>query len=50
MLVSGMVVGTLFTLFVVPTIYVVVAKTRTAAVREPARSEGVVGGLAEAAS
>jgi multidrug efflux pump len=31
MLVSGMVIGTFFTLFVVPAIYLVVAKTRTAA-------------------
>jgi multidrug efflux pump len=30
MLVSGMVIGTFFTLFVVPAIYLVVAKTRTA--------------------
>jgi multidrug efflux pump len=34
MLVSGMIVGTLFTLFVVPSIYVLVARTRTAAVPE----------------
>ncbi len=32
MLVSGMIIGTLFTLFVVPSIYVLVARTRTAAV------------------
>ena len=31
MLVSGMIIGTLFTLFVVPSIYVLVAKTHTAA-------------------
>ena len=31
MLVSGMIIGTVFTLFVVPSIYLVVAKTRTAA-------------------
>jgi multidrug efflux pump len=30
MLVSGMIIGTLFTLFVVPSIYVLVARTRTA--------------------
>jgi multidrug efflux pump len=29
MLVSGMIIGTLFTLFVVPTIYTLVAKTHT---------------------
>ena len=33
MLVTGMVIGTLFTLFVVPSIYVLVARTRTAPVR-----------------
>ena len=33
MLVSGMIIGTLFTLFVVPSIYMLVAKTR-AGVRE----------------
>jgi multidrug efflux pump len=32
MLVTGMIIGTLFTLFVVPSIYVLVARTRTAAV------------------
>jgi multidrug efflux pump len=32
MLVSGMIVGTLFTLFVVPSIYMLVARTRTAGV------------------
>ncbi len=32
MLVSGMIIGTLFTLFVVPSIYVLVARTRTAAI------------------
>ncbi len=30
MLVTGMIIGTVFTLFVVPSIYVLVAKTRTA--------------------
>jgi multidrug efflux pump len=45
MLVSGMIIGTVFTLFVVPSIYVLVARTHLAAVRpEPAVSE-----LAEAA-
>jgi multidrug efflux pump len=34
MLVSGMVIGTLFTLFVVPSIYVLVARTRTIAARD----------------
>jgi multidrug efflux pump len=32
MLVSGMVIGTFFTLFVVPAIYLVVARTRAATV------------------
>ena len=31
MLVSGMIIGTVFTLFVVPSIYMLVARTRTAA-------------------
>ena len=34
MLVTGMVIGTAFTLFVVPSIYVLVARTRTAAAEE----------------
>jgi multidrug efflux pump len=34
MLVSGMIIGTLFTLFVVPSIYVLVARTRAAAASE----------------
>ena len=37
MLVTGMVIGTVFTLFVVPSIYVLVARTRTAVV--PAKPE-----------
>jgi multidrug efflux pump len=32
MLVSGMIIGTFFTLFVVPSVYVLVSRTRTAAV------------------
>jgi multidrug efflux pump len=35
-LVSGMIVGTVFTLFVVPSIYMLVARTRTAVVEAPA--------------
>ncbi|MBA2306166.1 MAG: efflux RND transporter permease subunit [Acidobacteria bacterium] len=50
MLVSGMIVGTLFTLFVVPAIYMVVAKTRTVTAREEEHGTGRVGGLAEAPS
>ena len=49
MLVSGMIIGTLFTLFVVPAIYMVVAKTRTVTVSEEERADGRVGGLAEPA-
>jgi len=37
MLVSGMVIGTVFTLFVVPSIYVLVARTHKAMVRETER-------------
>jgi multidrug efflux pump len=47
MLVSGMVIGTAFTLFVVPSIYVLVAKTHKAPVRESERVVRVPG-LAEA--
>jgi len=36
MLVSGMIIGTLFTLFVVPSIYVLVARTRRAESRKTA--------------
>jgi multidrug efflux pump len=39
MLVSGMIIGTLFTLFVVPAIYVLVAQTRVAAVSDVAAPE-----------
>jgi multidrug efflux pump len=49
MLVSGMIIGTVFTLFVVPAIYMAVAKTRTVLVREEERVEGRVGGVAEPA-
>jgi multidrug efflux pump len=38
MLVSGMIIGTFFTLFVVPAIYLVVARTREVEVNEPAPS------------
>src|SRR4029453_18035911 len=49
MLVSGMIIGTLFTLFVVPSISVLVARTRVPAVT-PVREEESEGlpGLAEA--
>ncbi|MGH9349799.1 MAG: efflux RND transporter permease subunit [Vicinamibacterales bacterium] len=48
MLVSGMVVGSLFTLFVVPSIYMLIARTREAA-EEAAGDDRRVGELAEAA-
>ena len=38
MLVTGMVIGTVFTLFVVPSIYVLVARTHTAVIRETERA------------
>ena len=41
MLVSGMIIGTLFTLFVVPSIYMLVARTRVRAVEEDHESENV---------
>ena len=50
MLVTGMIIGTLFTLFVVPAIYMAVAKTRTVAARAEEPSESHVPELAEAAS
>jgi hypothetical protein len=48
MLVSGMIIGTLFTLFVVPSIYVLLARTHAAAEPEGERT-GPVPELAEAA-
>jgi hypothetical protein len=43
MLVSGMIIGTAFTLFVVPSIYVLLARTRVAAAEaeEPGGEEGL---------
>ena len=46
MLVSGMIIGTVFTLFVVPSIYMLIAKTRTAPAGEAAVAPS--GKLAEA--
>jgi multidrug efflux pump len=49
MLVSGMIIGTLFTLFVVPSIYVLVARTHVPAAApegEPAGAEGLAGATA----
>ncbi|MBI2213277.1 MAG: efflux RND transporter permease subunit [Acidobacteria bacterium] len=48
MLVSGMIVGTAFTLFVVPSIYMLVAKTRKAGAEEDA-GEAAPSGLVEVA-
>ena len=49
MLVSGMIIGTCFTLFVVPSIYMLVAKTRVPASEQDADSEPVFPEPAEAA-
>jgi len=49
MLVSGMIIGTVFTLFVVPSVYVLVARTRQA-VAMAVQPGGPVRDLAEAAS
>ncbi|HJQ39924.1 MAG TPA: efflux RND transporter permease subunit [Thermoanaerobaculia bacterium] len=43
MLVTGMIIGTLFTLFIVPSIYVLVARKRTPVVEEEAEGELIVG-------
>jgi hypothetical protein len=49
MLVSGMIIGTLFTLFVVPSIYMLVARTRVKVVEAaPSPSHAQVPELAEA--
>jgi multidrug efflux pump len=48
MLVTGMIIGTLFTLFVVPSIYMLVARTRMAVVRDMDNRDVTVGELAEA--
>ncbi len=51
MLVSGMIIGTMFTLFVVPSVYVLVARTRAVAVPAGAAgSHAAAGELAAAAS
>jgi multidrug efflux pump len=49
MLVTGMIIGTMFTLFVVPSIYVLVAKTHKAAAQGASETENGVADLAEAA-
>src|ERR1700690_1966974 len=48
MLVSGMIIGTLFTLFVVPSIYMLVARTHAPATEKDADSESVLGEPADA--
>jgi multidrug efflux pump len=48
MLVSGMIIGSLFTLFVVPSIYMLIARTRQR-VPATAAAEGSLAGMAEAA-
>jgi hypothetical protein len=48
MLVTGMIIGTVFTLFVVPSIYMLVARTRVATVREPEIGQTAVGEFANA--
>ena len=45
-LVSGMVIGTFFTLFVVPAIYLLVARTRTADLRSRVGEEATAGAVA----
>jgi len=50
MLVSGMIIGTIFTLFVVPSIYMLVARRHTAFELEEATAEQEIPELAEAAS
>ena len=50
MLVSGMIIGTAFTLFVVPSIYMLVAKTRVPASEKDAESEGVLSEPADVAA
>jgi hypothetical protein len=47
MLVSGMIIGTTFTLFVVPSIYMLVAHSHARA-PQPAREHAAVPGIAEA--
>jgi len=47
MLVSGMIIGTVFTLFVVPSIYMLLARKRAAVVDEPIRIEVRTPELAE---
>jgi multidrug efflux pump len=48
MLVSGMIIGTLFTLFVVPSIYMLLARGRVTVSAQERRVEGDIPGLARA--
>jgi multidrug efflux pump len=48
MLVTGMIIGTMFTLFIVPSIYMLVAKTRTTLSADRQRRDVHVPELAEA--
>jgi multidrug efflux pump len=50
MLVSGMIIGTVFTLFVVPSIYMLVARRHTALEQEEADVQPEIPELAEVAS
>lgn len=50
MLVSGMIIGTLFTLFVVPSIYVLVARTHVADSKNEAEMKGLLPETAETAA
>jgi multidrug efflux pump len=49
-LVSGMIIGTVFTLFVVPSIYMLVARRHTALLEDEGEAEGNIPELAGAAS
>jgi multidrug efflux pump len=50
MLVSGMIIGTFFTLFVVPSIYMLVARTHVLAAAEDAEMGALVPESAETAA
>jgi len=50
MLVSGMIIGTVFTLFVVPSIYVLVARTHEATSKKEAEMEALLPETAETAA
>ena len=49
MLVSGMMIGTVFTLFVVPSIYMLLARTRVAEAAQVTEDAVVPAGLADPA-